>query len=88
MVTKIEEIYRDIDTLPEEAQSLLLDFIQLLKKRYPQTELENHTSLPPLPTIKSLSELDPWTQSLIGVIRLESQNPEESYVNYLEEKYS
>ncbi|AHJ27018.1 DUF2281 domain-containing protein [Nodularia spumigena CS-584] len=38
MVTKIEEIYRDIDTLPEEAQSLLLDFIQLLKKRYQQTE--------------------------------------------------
>ena len=31
-------MYRDIDTLPEEAQSLLLDFIQLLKKRYQQTE--------------------------------------------------
>ena len=38
MVIKIEEMYRDIDTLPEEAQSLLLDFIQLLKKRYQQTE--------------------------------------------------
>ncbi|KZL50663.1 hypothetical protein A2T98_06330 [Nodularia spumigena CENA596] len=38
MVIKFEEIYRDIDTLPEEAQTLLLDFIQLLKKRYPQTE--------------------------------------------------
>ncbi|MBS9386284.1 MAG: hypothetical protein HEQ24_19505 [Dolichospermum sp. BR01] len=31
---------KDIDTLPEEAQILLLDFIQLLKKRYPQPE--NH----------------------------------------------
>ncbi|WP_414528664.1 DUF2281 domain-containing protein [Nodularia chucula] len=41
MVIKFEEIYRDIDTLPEEAQTLLLDFIQLLKKCYPQTELEN-----------------------------------------------
>jgi hypothetical protein len=41
MVIKFEEIYRDIDNLPEEAQTLLLDFIQLLKKRYPQTELEN-----------------------------------------------
>ncbi len=38
MVTKIEEIYRNIDTLPEEAQSLLLDFIQLLKKHYPKPE--------------------------------------------------
>jgi hypothetical protein len=88
MVIKFEEIYRDIDNLPEEAQTLLLDFIQLLKKRYPQTELENHTSISPHQTLESLSELDPWTQSLIGVIRLESQNPEESYVNYLEEKYS
>ncbi|MBD2385135.1 DUF2281 domain-containing protein [Cylindrospermum sp. FACHB-282] len=43
MVIKIEEISRDIDTLPEEAQILLLDFIQLLKKRYPQREPENHS---------------------------------------------
>lgn len=41
MVIKIEEISRDIDTLPEEAQILLLDFIQLLKKRYPQPKPEN-----------------------------------------------
>jgi hypothetical protein len=34
MLIKFEEIFRDIDTLPEEAQILLLDFIQLLKKRY------------------------------------------------------
>jgi hypothetical protein len=31
--------------------------------------------------------LDPWTQSLIGIIQL-STNPTESYVDYLEEKYS
>ena len=43
MLIKIEEIYRDIDTLPEEAQILLLDFIQLLKKRYPQPESKNHS---------------------------------------------
>ena len=43
---------------------------------------------PPISTLETLSELDPWTQSLIGVICLESENPEESYVNYLEEKYS
>jgi hypothetical protein len=49
---------------------------------------ETLSSIPPQPTLETLSELDPWTQSLIGVIRLESENPEESYVNYLEEKYS
>ncbi|MEH2257740.1 hypothetical protein [Nostoc sp.] len=43
MLIKFEEVYRDIDTLPEEAQILLLDFIQLLKKRYPQAESENHS---------------------------------------------
>ncbi|MHC5728382.1 MAG: DUF2281 domain-containing protein, partial [Nostoc sp.] len=33
----------DIDTLTEEAQILLLDFVQLLKKRYPQSESENYS---------------------------------------------
>ncbi|WP_353929901.1 hypothetical protein WJM97_16560 [Okeanomitos corallinicola TIOX110] len=49
---------------------------------------ETLSSISPQPTLETLSELDPWTQSLIGVISLESENPEESYVNYLEEKYS
>ncbi|MEL6382981.1 MAG: DUF2281 domain-containing protein [Cyanobacteria bacterium J06626_18] len=30
----IEELQKDIQALPEEAQSLLVDFIELLKKRY------------------------------------------------------
>ncbi|MBD2385132.1 hypothetical protein [Cylindrospermum sp. FACHB-282] len=49
---------------------------------------ETLSSIPPNLNLESLSELDPWTQSLIGVIRLESENLEESYVNYLEKKYS
>jgi len=40
MVIKIAEVSKDIDTLPEEAQILLLDFIKLLKNRYSQPE--NH----------------------------------------------
>ncbi|GCL40205.1 MULTISPECIES: hypothetical protein [Sphaerospermopsis] len=35
---------------------------------------ETLSSTPLQPTIKNLSELDPWTQSLIGVISLESEN--------------
>ena len=31
--------------------------------------------------------LDPWTQSLVGVIELGIQDPTEPYVDYLEEKY-
>jgi antitoxin ParD1/3/4 len=37
--------------------------------------------------IENFSELDPWTQSLIGVISLESENTEASYIDYLEKKY-
>jgi Ni,Fe-hydrogenase III component G len=36
----------------------------------------------------NLTELDPWTQSLIGVIQLGEENSAESYMDYLEEKYS
>lgn len=32
-------------------------------------------------------DLDPWTQSLVGVIQLDTETPTESYVDYLEEKY-
>ncbi|ARV59863.1 hypothetical protein BZZ01_15595 [Nostocales cyanobacterium HT-58-2] len=38
-------------------------------------------------TEKPFTELDPWTQSLIGVIQLVGENPTESYVDYLERKY-
>ncbi len=40
-MTSIEQIQNDIQTLPPEAQDLLIDFIQLLKKRYPETKTEN-----------------------------------------------
>jgi Protein of unknown function (DUF2281) len=30
----LETIHQEIDTLPSEAQELVLDFIQILKKRY------------------------------------------------------
>ena len=42
----------------------------------------------PLADTSSLAGLDPWTQSLVGVIKLGPQNSTESYVDYLEEKYS
>ncbi|HEY9894921.1 MAG TPA: hypothetical protein V6D34_05830 [Candidatus Sericytochromatia bacterium] len=38
--------------------------------------------------VKSLVNLNPWTQSLIGVVQLGVEEPTESYVDYLEEKYS
>jgi hypothetical protein len=43
---------------------------------------------PPTPSVNSFASLDPWTQSLIGVIQLSVEDPTDTYVDYLEEKYS
>ncbi len=40
-MVKFEQIYRDIETLPKEAQTLVVDLIQLLKKSYSKSEAEN-----------------------------------------------
>ena len=50
-----------------------------------ETQVSNSTSTIREPIVK---DLDPWTQSLIGVIQINSENSQESYVDYLEEKYS
>jgi len=34
-----------------------------------------------------LSDLDPWTRDLVGVVDLGSEDPKESYIDYLVEKY-
>lgn len=43
---------------------------------------------PSTPNANPFVELNPWTQSLIGVVQLDVEEPTESYVDYLEEKYS
>ena len=39
-MSKLEQIQQDIQELPDEAQLLLLDFIGILKKRYPKPQTE------------------------------------------------
>lgn len=41
----------------------------------------------PTTDVNSWVGLNPWTQSLMGVIQLGTEEPTESYVDYLEEKY-
>ena len=41
---EFEQMRKDIDSLPTEAQTLLVDFIKLLKNRYPQSEQENQAA--------------------------------------------
>jgi hypothetical protein len=52
-------------------------------------EKETQTSTISLPEIESIAEdLDPWTQSLIGVIKNDRETDRDAYIDYLEEKYS
>lgn len=82
VMIKLQELQEQVLELPIKERWTL---VQTLLASIQQETL---SSIPPQPTLETLSELDPWTQSLIGVISLDSQNPEEIYVNYLEEKYS
>jgi hypothetical protein len=41
----------------------------------------------PTTDVNFLAGLNPWTQSLIGVVQLGIEETTESYVDYLEEKY-
>lgn len=53
------------------------------------TSIERETSVSTSPIKETTIEnLDPWTQSLIGVIKVDENSSQESYVDYLEEKYS
>ncbi len=80
----LEELAQKIGTNKNE---VLRQAITLMQRMVTEKE-QTLPSISPNQTLESLSKLDPWTQSLIGVICLESENTEESYVNYLEGKYS
>jgi hypothetical protein len=70
-MVNMKQIQQDINELPEEAQTLLIDFIELLKQRY---------SLAVKPEIKSETNLDNQASTLdilkqaglIGCISAES----------------
>ncbi len=67
----IEQIQQDVSELPEEAQTLLIDFIELLKKRSSQNqkqEIKSETKFD-----SQVSTLDILKQAgLIGCISAES----------------
>jgi hypothetical protein len=56
-IISTEQIQKDIDKLPEEAQYLLIDFIQILRKRYPEvTTQKTVISDHPLSFLEEASE--------------------------------
>jgi hypothetical protein len=62
MIISLDKIQEDIQQLPEEAQDLLVDFIQILKKRFPETNTVNRNK-----SERSLSFLED-AQEFIGCL--------------------
>ena len=55
----------------------------LLTSIQQETLLFNSSS----PSVNPVTDLDPWTQSVMGVIQLSAEEHTESYIDYLEKKY-
>lgn len=81
MLMTLQELQKQALQLP------ISDRWRLVQSVLISIQQETLLSISPSPTVKPLTNLDPWTQSLIGAIQLEAENPTESYVDYLEEKY-
>ena len=72
MMLNIEQVQKDINELPEEAQTLLIDFLDFLKQRYSVAKKQEVQSNPTLSS--QSSTLDILKESgLIGCISAESE---------------
>jgi mRNA-degrading endonuclease RelE of RelBE toxin-antitoxin system len=80
VMPSIEQLQQDIQSLPEEAQVLLADFIEILKKRYPPPSSAT--------TISEGSTYQRFRESgFIGGVAIE-ENLSETYKQVLVEKWS
>ncbi len=69
-------------------QLLISDRWRLVQSLLTSIQQETLSTSPPNSSLNSFADLDPWAKSLIGVIQLSVDDPQEFYVDYLEEKYS
>ncbi|MBF2013976.1 MAG: hypothetical protein IGS23_01935 [Rivularia sp. T60_A2020_040] len=77
----LQEIYRQVLELP------INERWQLVQSVLTSIQQETQVSFSPSATLEPLTDLDPWTQGLLGVIQLQAENSTETYVDYFEEKY-
>ncbi len=78
----LQELQNQVLQLP------IRDRWQLVQSILASIQQETLLSISPTPSVELITDLDPWTQSLIGVIQLNADDSLESYIDYLEEKYS
>ncbi len=79
MMSNLEQLQTDVEALPAEAQLLLMDFLEILKKRYPQKNQPESTADP-----------DPYQQfqesGFIGCVSVE-ENLSTTYKQVLSETW-
>ena len=68
-------------------QLSIADQWRLVQSLLSSIQRETQSISPPNPSMNLSTDIDPWTQSLLGVIQLSMEDPTESYTNYLEKKY-
>ena len=68
-------------------QLSIADWWRLVQSLLSSIQRETQLISPPNPSMNLSTDIDPWTQSLLGVIQLSMEDPTESYTNYLEKKY-
>ena len=78
-MSNLEQIQQDIQELPDEAQLLLLDFIGILKKRYPKSQPEGVTNDSPYQKFKA--------SGFIGCVAVEEELST-TYKQVLSEKWN
>ncbi|MEQ8957994.1 MAG: hypothetical protein RLP02_08735 [Coleofasciculus sp. C2-GNP5-27] len=68
-------------------QLSISDRWRLVQSLLTSIQQETLSSISPSFSAVPMTELDPWTQRLLGVIQLSPEDTNESYIDYLETKY-
>jgi hypothetical protein len=83
----ISEYFQDTDksSLVTQLRAYYSLIIFRIKERFNPKNVSSETTSHSL--TDDLSDLDSWTRNLVGVVDLGSEDPKESYIDYLVEKY-
>ncbi|MFM6063919.1 MAG: hypothetical protein ACKPAE_16255 [Microcystis panniformis] len=82
----ITEYFQDTDkSLVTQLRAYYSLIIFRIQERFNPRNVSSETTSHSL--TDDLSDLDPWTRNVVGVVDLGSEDPKESYIDYLVEKY-
>ena len=77
----LEELQNQALQLP------ISDRWRLVQSVLTSIQQETLLSISPSSSSTPMTDLDPWTQSLLGAVQLSREDSKDSHINYLEAKY-